>query len=176
MSCTNELDERVAQGYLHDFLKYHPDYSQMPLVLEMEATGGLLVDYDKLRTAFEEAHRLKPQDTQVLLALGVLKFIQRDFVGARNYFGIAIRENPTDHSLWNKFGAAMSNNLDIKKAIEAYELALDLRPNYVRSIVNIGLAFNNLADFKSAATHFMNALILNPKLDHVWIYLRSAFI
>ena len=52
VSCTNELDEKVAQNYLHDFLKYHPDYSQMPIVAQMDATGGV-VDYDTLRSAFE---------------------------------------------------------------------------------------------------------------------------
>jgi hypothetical protein len=36
-------------------------------------------------------------------------------------FGQAIKENPTDHSLWNKYGAALSNGLQTKEAIVAYE-------------------------------------------------------
>ena len=119
---------------------------------------------------------MKPADTQVLMALGILNFIQRDYTKAGDCFAAAIRENPTDHTLWNKFGACASNNMDIKKAIEAYEQALDLRPNYVRSIVNLGLAHNRLHDLKSAANCFLNALILNPNISHVWTYLRTAFV
>lgn len=83
---------------------------------------------------------LKPQDTQVLLALGVLSFIQANFELAGAYFLKGIKENPTDHSLWNKYGAAFSQQLKTKEAIEAYQQALDLRPNYARCIINIGLA------------------------------------
>jgi len=35
-------------------------------------------------------------------------------VSAKGYFEDAIKENPTDHSLWNKYGAALANNLDTK--------------------------------------------------------------
>lgn len=92
------------------------------------------------------------------------------------FFAKAIQENPTDHSFWNKYGAAQANKLNTHKAIEAYQQALDLRPNYVRTMVNVGLAHNNLADFKNAATCFLNALILNPKLTHVLTYCRTAFL
>jgi peroxin-5 len=108
------------------------------------------------------------------MALGILNFIQRDYMAAGETFVEAIKENPTDHTLWNKLGACMSNNMDIKRAIEAYEQALDLRPNYVRTIVNLGLAHNRLMDHKSAANCFLNALILNPNVSHVWTYLRTA--
>lgn len=96
------------------------------------------------------------------MVLGTLHFIKRDYDMGRECFAAAIKENPTDHSLWNKYGAALSNGLQTKEAIAAYEQALELRPNYVRTIVNIGLAQNNLTDFKSAANCYLNALILNP--------------
>jgi Flp pilus assembly protein TadD len=108
------------------------------------------------------------------MALGILNFIERDYMAAGQTFVEAIKENPTDHTLWNKYGACMSNNMDIKRAIEAYEQALDLRPNYVRTIVNLGLAHNRLMDHKSAANCFLNALIFNPNVSHVWTYLRTA--
>lgn len=91
-------------------------------------------------------------------------------------FAVAIKENPEDHSLWNKYGAALSNNLQTKEAIIAYQQALDLRQNYVRTIVNIGLAHNNLTDYKSAANCYMNALVLNPNIKHVWTYLRTSIL
>jgi Flp pilus assembly protein TadD len=67
----------------------------------------------QLKEAFDAAHLLKPADTQVLMALGILNFIQRDYMSAGQCFVAAIKENPTDHTLWNKFGACMSNNMNI---------------------------------------------------------------
>ena len=45
------------------------------------------------------------------MALGILNFIDRNYDGAAAMFQTAIKENPTDHTLWNKFGACCSNNM-----------------------------------------------------------------
>ena len=37
------------------------------------------------------------------------------------------------------------------EAMQAYKLALDLRPNYVRTLVNIGLAHNNKVEYMEGA-------------------------
>ena len=42
--------------------------------------------------------------------------------------------------------------------------------------MNLGLSHNNDANFQAAANCFLNALILQPELDHVGIYLQQAFI
>jgi len=82
-----------------------------------------------------------------LLALGTLEFLQRDFAKAKNYFATAIKEEPLNHSLWNKYGAACAQLFNTEESIRAYKLAIDLRPNYVRTIVNLGLSHNNNANF-----------------------------
>jgi len=33
-----------------------------------------------------------------------------------------------------------------------------------------------MADYKSASNCFLNCLILNPEVEHVWMYLRTAFL
>jgi len=109
-----------------------------------------------------------------LTALGVLQFIRRDFQKATIYFERAIKENPIDHSVWNKYGAALANNMKSEEAIAAYKQALDLRPNYVRTLVNIGLAFNNQVEYLQGAQAFVSALCLNPKATHLWNYLRQS--
>jgi hypothetical protein len=42
--------------------------------------------------------------------------------------------------------------------------------------VNIGLAQNNLTDFKAAANCYLNALVLNPGCKQVWTYLRTSLL
>jgi len=66
---------------------------------------------------------------------------------ARTYFAAAIKEEPLNHSLWNKYGAACAQLLQTEESIRAYKLAIDLRPNYARTIVNLGLSHNNMANF-----------------------------
>ena len=49
-------------------------------------------------------------------ALGVIQFIRRDFQKASVYFENAIKDNPIDHTIWNKYGAALANQ---SKSIDA---------------------------------------------------------
>lgn len=81
-----------------------------------------------------------------------------------------------DHSVWNKYGAALANSLKTEEAMAAYKQAIDLRPNYVRTLVNIGLAYDNKSQFDDAITSFLNALLLNPKADHIWAYARRSMV
>ena len=37
------------------------------------------LDYVQIKEIFELCHKVKPQDTQVLLALGILNFIERNY-------------------------------------------------------------------------------------------------
>ena len=60
------------------------------------------IEFDGVRRAFLEAHRIKPRETNVALALGVLSFIKRNFAKATRFFEDGIRENPMEHTLWNK--------------------------------------------------------------------------
>ena len=133
-----------------------------------------LLNLDEIENTFNEASAMKPSDTHVLTALGVLQFIRRDFSKAAIYFERAIKENPIDHSVWNKYGAALANSNKTDEARRAYQQALDLRPNYVRTLVNIGLAHNNQAEYLKGVECFLNALVLNPKAQHIWSYVRQA--
>ena len=121
-----------------------------------------MADLETVSNAFIEAHALKPKDTHVALALGVLAFIRRSFPDAAKFFEDGIRENPTDHTLWNKYGAAMANSQNIPAALKIYHQALDLRPNYVRTMANIGLAYRSQGLYRESLPYFLNALLLNP--------------
>jgi Tfp pilus assembly protein PilF len=48
-------------------------------------------------------------------------FIQREYERAQEYFVQAIREEPTNHSFWNKYGAALAQKMKTPESIKAYE-------------------------------------------------------
>lgn len=81
-----------------------------------------------------------------------------------------------DHTLWNKYGAALANSMAGRDAIQAYKQALAIRPHYVRSLVNIGLANANDGLHDEAVEAYLNAVILNPGAKHVWLSIRESLI
>ena len=173
VSCTNELKETVALDHLLNWLKYNPEYWDFQFPLEGINDADAL-RYE-LRRLFNQALDKNPGDVDVLVCLGVIEFGERNYGGAAKFFGAAIRENPSDYNLWNKYGAGLANNLWTKEALDIYHQALELRPNLVRTWANIGIAYWNMDRYAEAAGKFLNALALNPTADHIWQYLHSWF-
>ena len=58
--------------------------------------------------------------------------------------------------------------------MEVYQQALELRPNYVRTIANIGLGYNSIGRYEEAMPYFLNALVLNPSAKGIWKYFRRS--
>jgi len=115
-----------------------------------------------------------PWDVNLLVSLGVLKFVDWKYKEAEVYFMQAIWECPTDYSTWNKYGAAKANYWNTVEAIELYWTALEIRPNLVRTWANLGMAYSNMGQYSEAIGFYLNALSLNPNADHIWDYIKSA--
>jgi len=79
-----------------------------------------------LNKLFMDALVKNPRDVNLLVSLGVLKFVDKKYKDAEVYFMQAIRENPTDYSTWNKYGAAKANYRNTVEAIELYRTALEI--------------------------------------------------
>ena len=139
VSCTNELNPRVAMNHLMDWLRYHPDYCDLQIpqehIEDQDALRG------ELRALFNQALHKNPEDVDVLVCLGVVEFGERNYRDAAEYFGQAANKKPEDYNLWNKYGAALANNLKTSEALELYDKTLALRPNLVRTWANVGVAF-----------------------------------
>ena len=74
------------------------------------------------------------------VALGVLSNLSRNYDGAVDAFRQALQTRSTDYSLWNKLGATLANSGRSSEAIDAYQKALELKPNYMRAWVNMGIS------------------------------------
>jgi len=72
-------------------------------------------------------------------------------------------------------GATLANNGRSDDATAAYIKALELRPKYVRGLINMGIALTNLSRYKEAAQYYLSALKLSPTSAHVWDYVRLVF-
>ena len=90
VSCTNELKEGEAMNHLENWLRYHPSYSNLefpPVVPQDDEEKRIM-----LQKLFHEAANINPHDENVLVAIGVLFFIDRDYSNAAQFFQRAIRE------------------------------------------------------------------------------------
>lgn len=72
--------------------------------------------------------------------MSVLHFIARDYDNSVILFQEALKHDNSNYSLWNKLGATLAHLGRAEEAIDAYHKALDLKPNYVRVWVNLGIA------------------------------------
>ena len=72
-----------------------------------------------------------------------MHFIHRDFDVSVNLFKEALYYDNTNYSLWNKLAATLAYLGKTDNAIESYHKALELKPNYVRVWVNLGIAQGN---------------------------------
>ena len=52
----------------------------------------------------------------------------------------ALQFDNQNYSLWNKLGATLAHLGRVDEAIESYHRALELKPNFVRVWVNLGIA------------------------------------
>lgn len=169
VSYTNELEQPEALKYLYGWLQNHPRYG----ALAPSQQGDSLYYADVVRL-FSDAARMSPEDADVLIVLGVLYNLSREYDKAIESFQTALNLKPRDYSLWNKLGATQANSVQSSDAISAYQQALDLKPNYVRAWANMGISYANQGLYEESIRYYVRALAMNPKADNAWNYLRIS--
>eukprot|EP01102_Stenamoeba_stenopodia_P018072 TRINITY_DN657_c0_g1_i1.p1 TRINITY_DN657_c0_g1~~TRINITY_DN657_c0_g1_i1.p1 ORF type:complete len:462 (-),score=85.73 TRINITY_DN657_c0_g1_i1:44-1375(-) len=177
VSYTNELVAVQALNYLRSWLSQHPDYQVIPAEFDKQPEEGFYTLHKKVTAMFRRASEMCPHDADLFAVLGVLYNLSREYDLAIESFKQAIVLDPKNYSLWNKLGATQANSprpQGSKEAVYAYRKALELKPNYVRAWVNMGISYANQGIYDTASKYYLRALSLNPRAEHVWSYLRIA--
>eukprot|EP01094_Clydonella_sp_ATCC50884_P010888 TRINITY_DN20707_c0_g1_i1.p1 TRINITY_DN20707_c0_g1~~TRINITY_DN20707_c0_g1_i1.p1 ORF type:complete len:451 (-),score=113.27 TRINITY_DN20707_c0_g1_i1:448-1683(-) len=176
VSYTNELVQGQALQYLKEWLRHHEEYRGIPGVMEPSSKLHSL-RHEQVAEMFVRAAEIDPTDVDVFTVLGVLYNLSREYEHAEMAFQQAIKICPTNYSLWNKLGATQANSSrkdGSKQAIAAYRKALELKPNYVRAWVNMGISYANQGLYDLASKYYLKALSMNPTATHIWSYLRIS--
>lgn len=179
VSYTNEGYESTAYRTLERWLatKY-PTLIQEPLSsdAEMGFTDRHLL-HQKVTDLFIQAAQLSPSgeqmDPDVQVGLGVLFYGVEEYDKAVDCFGAALASTESGttnsssqlHLLWNRLGATLANSGRSEEAIDAYERALALRPNFVRARYNLGVSCINIGCFTEAAQHLLGALAMHKVVE-----------
>mmetsp|Transcript_23361 Transcript_23361/g.29774 ORF Transcript_23361/g.29774 Transcript_23361/m.29774 type:complete len:322 (-) Transcript_23361:66-1031(-) len=174
VSYTNELVQVEALEHLRSWLARHPEYSNIPVPPGSEE-ASLFEQQRSVIEMFLQAAEINPTDVDIHTVLGVLWNLTREYNHAEEAFKEAVKLDPENPSLWNKLGATQANSArenGSKDAVYAYRKALELKPNYIRAWVNMGISYANRKMYDLAAKYYLKALSLNPTPNHIWSYLR----
>ncbi|EWC46336.1 hypothetical protein DRE_04507 [Drechslerella stenobrocha 248] len=104
-------------------------------------------------------------DSEVQVGLGVLFYGAEEYDKAVDCFSSALESDfdarDRNHLLWNRLGATLANSGRSEEAIEAYEKALTINPNFVRARYNLGVSCINIGCYEEAAQHLLGALAMH---------------
>lgn len=180
VSYTNEGYDSTAYRTLERWLSVRYPHILDPKDLHPPAEMGFTDRqqlHDKVTALFIRAAREVPQgedmDPDVQVGLGVLFYGAEDFDKAVDCFESALRSSQMGssnrqeqvHLLWNRLGATLANSGRSEEAIQAYQHALDLRPNFVRARYNLGVSCINVHVHQEAACHFLAALEMHKAIE-----------
>jgi tetratricopeptide (TPR) repeat protein len=111
----------------------------------------------------------------LLGTLAVLSWRQsRMYADSFALYRTTIERNPDCWMAHFQLGARLDANGDRKEAIEHYQQALRIRPNYAEADNNLGLALMQLGRNTEAIEHFQHAVKVSPDFDEPYNNLGLA--
>lgn len=180
VSYTNEGYDSTAYRTLERWLS--AKYPQIidPKDLSSDADLGFTdrqILHDRVTDLFIQAAQLSPSgehmDPDVQVGLGVLFYCAEEYDKAVDCFSAALASTESGtvnqreqlHLLWNRLGATLANSGRSEEAIEAYEQALTINPNFVRARYNLGVSCINIGCYPEAAQHLLGALSMHRVVE-----------
>ncbi|BCR90705.1 peroxisomal membrane signal receptor PTS1 [Aspergillus chevalieri] len=180
VSYTNEGYDSTAYRTLERWLS--AKYPQVidPKNLSSDADLGFTdrqILHDRVTDLFIQAAQLSPSgehmDPDVQVGLGVLFYCAEEYDKAVDCFSAALASTESGtvnqqeqlHLLWNRLGATLANSGRSEEAIEAYEQALTINPNFVRARYNLGVSCINIGCYPEAAQHLLGALSMHRVVE-----------
>nr|KMM69779.1 peroxisomal targeting signal receptor [Coccidioides posadasii RMSCC 3488] len=172
VSYTNEGYDSTAYRTLEIWLSVKYPQIINPKDITPDTEMGF-TDRHLLQEKPSSLRRGEHMDPDVQVGLGVLFYGAEEYDKAVDCFSAALASNESGtsnqqeqlHLLWNRLGATLANSGRSEEAIEAYEKALTIRPNFVRARYNLGVSCINIGCYPEAAQHLLGALAMHQAVD-----------
>ena len=132
-------------------------------------------DYELTELAYMRALAAKSNNLQVIIRLGQIKYLQRDFKAALDWFTRAYELNPNNKVVCRYLGLSYYNLSELSKAVEYFKKALEIDPNYILAMRNLGICYIELKDFDNAIELYTKLTTLEPSYEQSWKFLGFAY-
>lgn len=128
-------------------------------------------DKDKLIEATQRNKELEEENARIKAELAELKARYKTANAVeRKQIDAEVRRNEEQFTAaqWNDKGYAFNNKKEFHAAIECFNKAIELEPNYAKAWNNLGYAYEHLGDTDRAIECFNKALGFNPNYAAPW--------
>ncbi|KAI6000707.1 hypothetical protein EDD15DRAFT_2386123 [Pisolithus albus] len=159
VSYTNESNRMGTYNAVREWAMRNPDprYSEVVKAWKDKLSESGSVNFYRLvdlliNMARASGGTMQEVDPDVQVALAVLLNTMEDYTRALDCFLTALAVRPD--------AQPMANSGRADEALQYYYRALELNPGYIRARYNLGISCINLHRYEEAATHILDALVL----------------
>lgn len=113
------------------------------------------------------------QTSKILELLGLVETKSGNYEKAKKYLVNSIKANDKNTSAYNNLGFLYASMADAtgdtgekalhRKAIENYEMAVELSPSFIQPKYNIGLSYMKMGEFEKAREYFSSVIKSDPE-------------
>lgn len=118
--------------------------------------------YDEAGHAFQEALRIRPDDAQTHVDLGLMSARRGNTARALQHYRDALRIDPKSPFAHNNLGSLLADQGNFTEAIGHFHAVLEINPEWSDVHRNIGQSYAESGDFPNALLHFDKALRKDP--------------
>lgn len=161
-------DASARMALLNDILKLDPKHARATTELGLDALSS--ASYEKAKKFFITAISLEPGNTDALLGLARVYYMQADLDKAGNTLNLALEKNPDYSVLWAERARVKSETNDLGGAIEDMKTALKLDPRVYGHWTDYGGYLISAGKKEEARAAFSEAIKLKPDMYLAYIY------
>jgi len=115
---------------------------------------------------FKNEQRSSPSDKQISVLLGLLN--AKEMIKAEQFCSQLLHVHPHSLVLLNIYGAVLKEQGRLQEAVESFDKAIQLKPDYVEAYYNRGVLFQELGKLEKAKQSYDQAIQL--KHDYTEAY------
>jgi len=121
----------------------------------------------------QQALQLDPKFANAYTVLGMIHTAEKDFSHAEADYRVALKLNDNDSDTWFMYGRALFQHDDFPEAAKAFDRALKINPQSVRSYENLARTKDTLGDVKGTEETFKHGLEVSRTLKffdpHIYV-------
>ena len=138
-----------------------------------------LISARRLEQAQEICRRVlqqQPQSAPALHAVGLIAYMENDYDTAIEQITHAVQIDGNNPQYYSNLGEALRRTKRPKEALQAFDKALLLMPEFLKAHLGVGNCLRALGRHREAVARFRLALAIDPNFAEAYHYLGAAFI